>query len=135
MQTAGLTIIPTNKPDVMAFEINGVITEKELPPELEKFEKFLNERDSVRMLARFKHFGGFEPAVFTHSMELISVKLAAVKKLERYAAVGAPDWMNKIIHMVSGLFPTMEIRMYPLEEEAEAWDWLEAKEAKTANMS
>lgn len=132
MQTAGLTIIPTNKPDVMAFEINGVITEKELPAELEKFEAFLNERDTVRMLTRFKHFGGFEPAVFTHSMELISVKLAAVKKLERYAAVGAPEWMNKLIGLVGGLFPTMEIRMYPLEDEAQAWEWLEAREAKTA---
>lgn len=132
MQTAGLTIIPTNRPDVMAFEINGVLTEKELPAELEKFKAFLNERDTVRMLARFKHFGGFEASVFAHTIEIISVKMAAVQKLERYAVVGAPDWMNKLTGIMSGLFPTIEMRTFALDDESKAWDWLEAREAKTA---
>ena len=129
MKNAGLTFIPTNKPNVMAFELNGVVTEKELPSELEKFSAFLQQYEKVRMLARFTHFGGFEPAVLLHSGGFISVKLAAVKKVERYAVVGAPEWMTKLLGTMGMFFPAMEIRSFSKDDESNAWQWLEAKAA------
>ncbi len=124
--TPGLTFIQTNKPNVMAFQINGVVTAKELPEEIEKFESFLKQHESVRMLARFKHFAGFDPAVFFQS-GFVSVKLAAVQKLERYAVVGAPEWMNKIMEIMNPLFSGIDMRTFTSDEEAKAWAWLEAE--------
>lgn len=123
---AGLAFIPTSKPDVMALEINGVITGGEMPQLVEKFDSFLKQHENVNMLLRFKHFGGYDPAILMHS-GWISLKVAAIRKLERYAIIGAPQWMSKIIESTNPLFPEIDIRTFSENQESEAWDFVGAK--------
>jgi len=103
-----------------------VISAKEMPEVIQTFETFLERHEKVRLLNRIKHFGGIDPAVFMQS-GLVSMKLAAMQKVERYAIVGAPGWMRKIIETVNPAFADTDMRTFPLDRENEAWAWLGAE--------
>ena len=87
----------------------------------------MDKHEHIRLLGRINHFG-FNPSIFFQS-GLMSMKLAAMKKVERYAIVGAPGWIAKAASAVGHLFPDMEIKTFTNDHEAEAWDWLDAKPA------
>ena len=118
--------LPVSKDDVLAFEIDGVISGKEMPEVIKTFETFMERHQKVRLLNRIKHFGGIDPAIFMQS-GLLSIKLAAIQKVERYAVVGAPGWMCKVIETVNPAFADMDMRTFPEDQESEAWAWLEAE--------
>ncbi|GJL60859.1 MAG: hypothetical protein NPIRA03_37160 [Nitrospirales bacterium] len=128
-QAPAFRFLPTSKDDVLAFEINGVISEKEMPEVIKTFELFLKRHEKVRLLNRIKHFGGIDPAIFMQS-GLLSIKLAAIQKVERYAIVGAPGWMCKIIETVNPAFADMDMRTFSEDRESEAWAWLGAEPAQ-----
>lgn len=128
-QTPAFRFLPTSKDDVFAFEINGVISAQEMPEVIKTFETFLGRHEKVRLLNRIKHFGGIDPAVFMQS-GLVSMKLTAMQKVERYAIVGAPGWMRKIIETVNPAFSDMDMRTFPADQENEAWAWLGAEPAE-----
>jgi len=115
--------------NVFAFAVNGVINPEDLAPFIEQFDRFLEGHESIRLLNRVECFGGIDPSVFLQS-GLLSMKFAAIQKVERYAIVGAPGWMEKIAAAVNPMFPSVEIRTFPADREAEAWDWLGAKPAE-----
>ncbi len=118
--------LKTSKADVLAFEINGVITAEEMPSVMQEFETFLDTHEKIRLLNRMTHFGGFDPSVLLQS-GLVSMKLAAIKKVERYAIVGAPVWMGKIIKTLNPVFSGLDMRTFTADQEDEAWAWLDAK--------
>jgi hypothetical protein len=120
-----MRIVPTSKDDVLAFEINGVISSAELPGVIGQINAFLGRHDKVRLLGRIKHLGGFDPSIFMQS-GLVSMKLAAMQKVERYAVVGAPGWMNRVLETVNPAFPDIDMRTFPADREADAWAWLGA---------
>ncbi|EDZ66848.1 hypothetical protein NOC27_175 [Nitrosococcus oceani AFC27] len=120
--------IPTSRDDVFAFEINGMISAEEMPGVIKEFEGFLERHDKVRLLNRMRHFGGIDPAVFMQG-GLVSMKLAAMQKVERYAIVGAPGWMRKIIKSINPAFTDMDMRTFSKDKEQDAWEWLEAAPA------
>lgn len=125
-QPLAFRFLPTSKDDVLAFEINGVISAKEMPEVIKNLELFLERHEKVRLLNRIKHFGGIDPALFMQS-GLASMKLAVMKKVERYAIVGAPSWMCKIIETVNSAFADMDMRTFAEDQENEAWAWLGAE--------
>ncbi|MCK0163124.1 STAS/SEC14 domain-containing protein [Marinobacter sp. S6332] len=59
-----IRFIQTNKDNVLAFEIDGVMSSEEMPGVIRKMEDFLAGQNKVRLLNRIKHFGGFDPAIF-----------------------------------------------------------------------
>ena len=128
-QPPAFRFLRTTKDEVFAFEINGVISAKEMPEVIKKFEGFLQCHDKVRLLNRMKHFGGIDPAVFMQS-GLVSMKLAAMQKVERYAIVGAPAWMRKIIETVNPAFEDIDMQTFSKDHEREAWAWLGAESAE-----
>ncbi len=123
-----IRFLPTTKDDVLGFEINGVISAREMPDVIKVLESFLQGHEKVRLLNRMKHFGGIDPAVFMQG-GLVSMKLAAMQKVERYAIVGAPGWMSKIIETLNPAFADIDMRTFPADREAEAWAWLGAEPA------
>lgn len=128
-QAPAFRFLPTTKDDVLAFEIDGCISAKEIPDVIKKFQTLLERHEKVRLLNRIKHFGGIDPAVFMQS-GLVSIKLAAMQKVERYAIVGAPGWMRKVIETVNPAFADMDMRTFPEDQENEAWAWLGAEPAE-----
>jgi hypothetical protein len=124
-ETPAFRFLPTSREDVLAFEINGVISSEEMPGVIKRFEAFLERHDKVRLLNRMTHFGGIDPSVFMQS-GLVSMKLAAMQKVERYAIVGAPVWMGKIIETMNPMFADIDMRTFAADQEADAWAWLGA---------
>lgn len=118
--------LPTSRENVLGFEINGMISPEEMPGIIREFETFLGQHDKVRLLNRIKHFGGINPAIFGQG-GLVSMKLAAMKKVERYAIVGAPGWMCRIIDTLNPAFPDLDMRTFPADQEDEAWAWIGAE--------
>jgi hypothetical protein len=128
-ETGAFRFLPTTKNDVLAFEIDGVISAGEMPGVIEELEAFLGRHEKVRILNRMKHFGGIDPGVFVQG-GLVSMKLAAMQKVQRYAIVGAPVWMGKIIDSLNPAFADVDMRTFPAEQEADAWAWLGVELAK-----
>ncbi|WP_144821260.1 STAS/SEC14 domain-containing protein [Marinobacter piscensis] len=121
--------LPTTRDEVLAFEIDGVMTAEEMPGVIRKLEQFLAEHDRVRLLNRVKQYGGFDPSILMQS-GLFSMKLSAMEKVDRYAIVGAPGWMRKIIDAMNPLFPDIDMRTFAADQESEAWAWLGAGPAE-----
>lgn len=123
-----IRFLPTTKDDVFAFEINGVVSSEDMPRVIRAFEKYLDQHDKVRLLNRMTHFGGLDPSVFMQS-GLVSMKLSAMEKVERYAIVGAPGWMRRIVDTINPAFPDMDMRTFAVDQEDEAWEWIGARPA------
>jgi len=121
-----IRFLPTSKANVLAFEIDGLITSEEMPDAIKYLEGFFAAHDKVRLLNRMKHFGGFDPSILMQS-SLVSMKLSAMNKLERYAIVGAPSWMRKIISVINPLFADIDMQTFSANQEDAAWAWLEAE--------
>ncbi len=125
-ETHAIRFLPTTEDDVLGFEINGTISAEEMPDVIKEFDTFLAHHEKVRLLNRMKHFGGIDPEVFMQG-GLISMKLSAMNKVERYAIVGAPGWMSKIIGTMNSVFGDIDMQTFPADREDEAWAWLGAR--------
>ena len=121
-----INVIRTDNPDVMGFEIDGRISDEAASGLIAQMKDFLAREGKLRMLVRIKHLGGFDPAVIMHS-GFVSMKFAAIGKLERYAIVGAPGWMAKAVSAMNPLLGSLDMRNFARGEEVQAWDWLGAK--------
>lgn len=124
-----IRFLSTNKANVLAFEVDGLINSEEMPNVIKQLEEFFAAHDKVRLLNRMKHFGGFDPLILMQS-SLITMKLSAMNKLERYAIVGAPNWMCKVAGAMNPLFTDIEMQTFSADQEGEAWAWLEAELAE-----
>ena len=122
---SGMRLVPTTKDNVMAFEIDGPLTADSVTSVVDRMKTFLDKHDKVRLLGHIKHLGIINPKLITHS-GLLSMKLAAMKKVERYAVLGAPGWMNAAVKVLDPITSEMEMKTFADEEEAEAWEWIGA---------
>ena len=102
---------------MLAFEIDGVMSSEEIPRVIQQLEDYLTEHHEVRFFNRMKHFG---PSIFMQT-SLVSMQLSAMQKVERYAIVGAPGWMRKVIDVMSPAFPDIDMRTFPADREVDAW--------------
>lgn len=123
-----LRLIPTDQADVLAFELDGRFPAEDLRRAIDEVNAFLGPRERVRMLGRLGRFAGIDPRWLIQG-GLLSMKLAAIRKVERYALVGGPDWMRRALQALDALFPDMTIRAFPVEREDEAWAWIGARPA------
>lgn len=121
-------IIPTTKPDVMAFEIDGRLTGDAMAGVVEEIKGFLERNDKVRLIGHLKHMNSIDLRLITQS-GFLSMKLAALKKVERYAVVGAPGWMKASLAILDPITSDIDLKAFSAEEEAEAWRWIGAERA------
>lgn len=121
-----IRFLATSKADVLAFEVNGLITSEEMPDVIKQLEDFFAAHDKVRLLNRMKNFAGFDPLILMQS-SLISMKLTTMNRLERYAIVGAPNWMCKAVDAINPLFTDIDIQTFSADQEDQAWAWLDAE--------
>ncbi|MCB1882591.1 MAG: STAS/SEC14 domain-containing protein [Geminicoccaceae bacterium] len=126
--TPAFRFLKSSRDDVLAFEIDGKVSVKEMPCVVETVQAFLDRHEKVRLLGRMKRFGGVDPAVFMQS-GLVSMKLDAMRKVERYAVVGAPGWMGRAIEAMRPVLAGIDVRTFPADKEVDAWAWLDASPA------
>ena len=130
-ETPAVRFLTTDREDTLGFEVDGRFTSGEMEQLVGEFQAWLDRHEKVRLLCRMKRFGGVDPSVFLQS-GLIPMKLSAIRKVERYAIVGASPWMRTMVETLGPLFSEMEIRNFAAEQEAEAWTWIEAKPSESA---
>jgi hypothetical protein len=124
-----LTLIETDKPDVLGFELDGRIGAEEMHALVARIGEMMESRPGpVRLLGRLKNFKW--PAPGGLDADYVRMKLKALHKVERYAVVGGPLWL---VAWVSAMGPLLklEVRHFPADKEAEAWQWLGAKPTAT----
>lgn len=120
-----ISIIETDTPGVVGFQLDGTIAADELPAIVAYFDEAMERERPLRILGRVKHLGGIEPEALCSS-DYFAMKLRALHQVERYALVGGPSWLRAWIGFVDPRVKT-EVRHFAAEDEALAWSWLGAQ--------
>ena len=119
-----LRIIETDKPDVVGFELDGRIANADAEAAADYFNATLARKGPVRLMARIKNIEGAEiGALLGH--KYLEMKVGMLDRVERYAVVGGPVWLCAWVAALDPLVST-ELRHFPADREADAWDWLGA---------
>lgn len=119
-----LKLIETGDPNVLAYEVNGKITAYEMEAAASAFEPAIAGGGKLRVLGRVRRFGGVETSALL-SQQYLRIKRELLGRVERYALVGAPLWMESLADTTAPLFG-VEFRCFRVEEEPLAWAWLGA---------
>jgi hypothetical protein len=128
-----LTLIETDRPDVFGFEINGRIGAEEMHALAARITELMDRRlGPVSILGRFTDFR--MPAPGGLDGDYVRMKLKALHKVERYAVVGGPLWLAAWVSALAPLL-RLEVRHFPADREAEAWNWLGAAPVETREQA
>ena len=127
---ASVHFLQTTNPNVLAYEVNGRLREKDIKAAVAEMKPYLEREGKFSVLARMKDFGGFDLLAALDD-DLVKTKYKAISKIDKYAIIGAKAWMRNFVELVSGLFST-EIRFFDPEEEHAAWEWVGAEQALLA---
>lgn len=118
-----IVLIPTQRDDLFAFEYRGHVRSEDLDIALEPLKALLKRDGQFDLFVRMDHFSGFDPSIILKG-SVLSLKMASLKKLRRYAIVGADDWIAGVVKMFDPLV-SIEMKTFPRDQEQEAWDWLD----------
>lgn len=121
--------IATREDDVVAFEIDGVIDAEAVDAMARQLVPFFAAHPSSRVLVRIVSLDGVEPRGIL-STDVLHMKLEALRSVQRYAVVGPPGWMRKLIEAIAPLFEDLEVRPFDAEDEDAAWVWVGARPAE-----
>ena len=125
-------IIETDRPDAMAFEIDGHLAKAELERVTAHFLQALEGKDRIRMLGRIRRLDGLQPTGLL-SGDYFAMKRSFLERMDRYAIVGGPAWLRTTLNSLAPLFK-VEIRHFELEQEDEAWAWIGARPVSERNL-
>ncbi len=121
-QPPSIVSLPTDRDDLLAFEYRGHLRSEDLDVIMMPLKEKMAQHEKIDLLVRMDHFSGFDPSIiFKGSM--LSLKMATLKKLRRYAIVGAGDWISGAVKMFDPLIG-IEMKTFEAERESEAWDWM-----------
>lgn len=124
-----ITIIETDKPDVLGYEVDGRICAADAEAVADYFNAALDQKRPLRLLGRIKKIEGAElGALLGH--KYLQMKIGMLDRIERYAIVGGPIWLCAWIQAVAPLV-SVELRHFAADKEAEAWAWLGARPMET----
>ena len=123
----GLHRIPTNRADTFAFTWNGTISVEDMTEFVRGMQPATAAHDRIRLLARIERLGGLVPGAITRS-GLLPWKQSLFRKVERYAIVGGPAWLGRVVR-VARRMSGIEIRHFEASGEHEAWLWIGARPA------
>ncbi|QNI71924.1 STAS/SEC14 domain-containing protein [Cyanobium sp. NS01] len=119
-----LTLIETGSPSLIAYELDGTISEDDIDTVMPVLNKMFTQQEQVDLLARIKRFHGIVPTLLTNT-SLLSAKFTAIGHVRRYAIVGGPGWLGTLTQMMGSMLP-ISMRHFSAEQEADAWAWLKS---------
>jgi hypothetical protein len=128
-----LRMLATTRPDTYAVVWNGRIKPADIEQVLGVLRTELEAHISVRVLARIEDMGGIEP-VALFKLSLMRVKLLGWRKIERYAIVGGPSWLERYVKLAQRV-THIDFRHFAQAQESEAWTWLEAQPTTSAKSA
>jgi len=128
-----VTFIETTRPDVVAFEVKGRLGAADTRRLLDVFNERMAAHDRIRILVLMRDFEGATLDAFREH-GLLDAKIRGWKKVDRYALVGAPAWLEGLAHVIG---PPLGIRTRSFDprDEGEAWRWIEAEPIPPAHTN
>ena len=126
VQARGVTLLES-APGMLAFEIDGVLTPRDVEAMKPAVEEALSGGGPVDALVRVRSYAGFTPDLLMQR-DVWEMKMALLRQLRRYAVVGAPDWLTVMVQGVAPVMPVL-IRSFEADEEQRARDWLAEADA------
>jgi len=120
-----LRVLPTTRDDTYAFIWNGRISAEDAVEFEKAFRPVLERPGKIRLLGRIDRLGGIAAGAITES-GLLPLKRKLLRKIERYAIVGGPPWLQRYIGFLRPWIK-IEVRHFDSAAEDDAWTWLEAR--------
>ena len=118
--------LPSDRPDLYAFEIAGEVTSADQEAMADTMNAaFDAHEDKVDMLLVFRDYEGAETGSML-DLDVLKSRLRSIAKVNRYVVVGAPGAANAMIETMGKLMP-VESRTFPLAELGAAWALLGAR--------
>ena len=130
---ASIVSIRTSRDDLLAFEYRGHIRGDDIDVVMDSMRAAMARHDQLDLFVRLKDFRGFDPSILFRG-SVFSLKLAAIRKLRRYAVVGPSFWMKWLIGGFDSLIG-VEMRTFDPDDEASAWRWLGEAKPESINHS
>lgn len=109
--------------DLLAFEIRSKISKPDIEWMSELVDEAFDSHDNVDMLLVMTNYEGSDVSA-RFSGEAAAVQIRSLGHVRRYAVVGAPGWARAMIEL-SGKLSPVETKTFDLNEEPEAWRWVE----------
>jgi hypothetical protein len=125
--------LQTTNENVFAYEVDGRVTEKDIEETVKELKSKFDQKEKINILARMKNFDGFDLIALLND-DLYRVKYQSLSKVEKYAVVGAPTWMRNFLELIDPAFK-LKIRVFDMEHENDAWEWVGASQALLAESS
>ncbi len=124
----GVQLFATGKPGIVGYEVTGPIHADDMAAMLEPLHDAYQAYGKVKLFGRIRHWDGFDAGLIL-DRRVWSIKLEGFRHVSRYAVVGGPAWFARWIALIKPL-SRVEVRHFPLEQEAAAWTWLEADDRR-----
>ncbi|MBW4707454.1 STAS/SEC14 domain-containing protein [Roseobacter sp. YSTF-M11] len=125
-----ITQIPTTSPNVYAFRIKGHVDDDAS----EALAKFMNDvfdrQDKVNMLMDLSAFTGSDWDAMLDG-DVLESRFRALKHVDRYAVIGAPDRAKKMIGLMDKIIP-VEAKAFEVSGYSDAWTFVGAKSAEAS---
>jgi hypothetical protein len=115
-------LVDVGESSIVAFELDGRIDEDNAAMMIKDARLALEKTGARRMMARIKNWHGFDPSLLA-SGDIAKSKMEFIKRLDRYAIVGGPEWMDSLAETMSPAVD-IDIKGFDLDEESEALEWL-----------
>lgn len=131
--TAALTLIPTDKDHVYAFEIHGEVASDDMNAMAETMNNAFDHHDKVDMLLLFKPYDGSETAAMFDA-EVVKSRFRSLANVDKYVVVGASDRAQSLINFMDMLIPVTAIT-FDSHDEEKAWSTVNASPRKTAGAT
>jgi len=106
---------------VVGVRIDGTIREADIRAMLGVVEEKLTRHDKLRAYVEVLRPGGIEPEAL---FEDLKMGLKHWSRFERKAAVTDAGWMARIAQAVNPLFPSIQVRVFPVAHREEARRWI-----------
>ncbi len=124
-----LTLLPSPGPDVVAFRVSGKVTADDIEQAWASIDAALDEGETIGLYAEIVDLGGVTLDGLVKDLALGLKAIGEWRRLARYAVVSDARWLRTLATVEGKLLPGIEIRTYPMEEQAEAMAWLTAHAA------
>lgn len=125
-----VTHIQTTDPTVYAFRVSGEVDADAMEGIAKVMNGAFDSHPKVRMLLIFDRFDGSSLGA-SLNFETLKAQFRSLSRIEKYAVVGAPETVEKLIGTAGG-WTGIETRTFDLAEEAAAWTFVGAQAREAA---
>jgi hypothetical protein len=126
---AALKLLETTSPLVLAYAIDGTLTKADMDQAIATLRpRLTRELGPISVLARVGELLFSDPSSFLDE-RYFRFKKETLARVERYAIVGGPSWLQLMIKATVPFVP-FELRHFASADEDEAWDWVGAQEVR-----